>query len=210
MSIFIPFILCFSKLYHYNRQYSIVNVQKLAQRNRTSLIPTPYLATYIAIRAFILSSTRRVDLNHMHKSAIVIANAAHRIRTCKPFTANGFQDRSLTTRTYGKYSSVVELLYPEISFATTLYNFMRTFYRLRQTFFQVYCRKLAQCVGFEPTRRINARRLSKPFQYHYGNTAEFSCIVKNIRKETADTFLAGVMPAGGFEPPFCYHAYSGI
>lgn len=146
----------------------------------------------------------------MHKSAIVIANAAHRIRTCKPFTANGFQDRSLTTRTYGKYSSVVELLYPEIAFATTLYNFMRTFYRLRQTFFQVYCRKLAQCVGFEPTRRINARRLSKPFQYHYGNTAEFSCIVKNIRKETADTFLAGVMPAGGFEPPFCYHAYSGI
>lgn len=98
----------------------------------------------------------------------------------------------------------------EIAFATTLYNFMRTFYRLRQTFFQVYCRKLAQCVGFEPTRRINARRLSKPFQYHYGNTAEFSCIVKNIRKETADTFLAGVMPAGGFEPPFCYHAYSGI
>ena len=35
----------------------------------------------------------------------------------------------------------------------------------------VHCRKLAQCVGFEPTRRINARRLSKPFQYHYGNTA---------------------------------------
>lgn len=68
----------------------------------------------------------------------------------------------------------------------------------------------AQCVGFEPTRRINARRFSKPLQYHYGNTAEFSCIVKNIRKETADTFLAGVMSAGGFEPPFCYHAYSGI
>ena len=32
----------------------------------------------------------------------------------------------------------------------------------------------AQCVGFEPARRINARRLSKPFQYHYGNTAKFS------------------------------------
>nr|DAL52909.1 MAG TPA_asm: hypothetical protein [Caudoviricetes sp.] len=26
----------------------------------------------------------------------------------------------------------MELLYPEIVFATTLYNFMRTFYRLRQ------------------------------------------------------------------------------
>lgn len=32
----------------------------------------------------------------------------------------------------------------------------------------------AQCVGFEPTRRTNARRLSKPFQYHYGNTAELT------------------------------------
>ena len=27
--------------------------------------------------------------------------AAHRIRTCKPFQTNGFQDRLLTTRTYG-------------------------------------------------------------------------------------------------------------
>nr|DAW86714.1 MAG TPA: hypothetical protein [Bacteriophage sp.] len=27
---------------------------------------------------------------------------------------------------------MVELLYPEIAFATTLYNFMRAFYRLRQ------------------------------------------------------------------------------
>lgn len=130
----------------------------------------------------------------MHKSAIVIANAAHRIRTCKPFTANGFQDRSLTTRTYGKYSSVVELLYPEIAFATTLYNFMRTFYRLRQTFFQVYCRKLAQCVGLEPTRRINARPDSNRLQFHYGNTAKFSCIVKNIGKETTDTLLQELCP----------------
>lgn len=65
-----------------------------------------------------------------------------------------------------------------------------------------------QCVGFEPTRRINARPDSNRLQFHYGNTAEFSCIVKNIRKEAAETFLAGVMPAGGFEPPFCYHAYS--
>nr|DAJ86822.1 MAG TPA: hypothetical protein [Bacteriophage sp.] len=30
MSIFIPFILCFSKLYHFNRQYSIFNVQIVA------------------------------------------------------------------------------------------------------------------------------------------------------------------------------------
>lgn len=70
------------------------------------------------------------------------------------------------------------------------------------------CRKLAQCVGLEPTRRTNARRLSKTFQYHYGNTAKCSCIAKNIRKEAAGTFLAGVLPTGGFEPPFCYLAYS--
>lgn len=70
------------------------------------------------------------------------------------------------------------------------------------------CRKLAQCVGLEPTRRINARRLSKPFQYHYGNTAEFSYIAKNIVKEAVGTFLAGVMPTGGSDPPFCYLAYS--
>ena len=31
-----------------------------------------------------------------------------------------------------------------------------------------------QCVGFEPTRRTNARRLSKPFQYLYGNTAKLT------------------------------------
>ena len=30
--------------------------------------------------------------------------AAHRIRTCKPSQVNGFQDRSLTTRTYGMLS----------------------------------------------------------------------------------------------------------
>lgn len=31
-----------------------------------------------------------------------------------------------------------------------------------------------QCVGFEPTRRINARPDSNRLQFHYGNTAEFS------------------------------------
>ena len=30
-----------------------------------------------------------------------IYGAAHRIRTCKPLRTNGFQDRLLTTRTYG-------------------------------------------------------------------------------------------------------------
>ena len=71
----------------------------------------------------------------------------------------------------GKYSSRSETAMFEIAFATTLYNFMRTFYRLRQTFYQVYCRKLAQCVGLEPTRRTNARPDSNRFQYRYWNTA---------------------------------------
>lgn len=31
------------------------------------------------------------------------AGAVHRIRTCKPLRTNGFQDRFLTTRTYGVY-----------------------------------------------------------------------------------------------------------
>ena len=147
----------------------------------------------------------RYYFNTNQYSIIKDQSAVHRIRTCKPFTANDFQDRSLTTRTYGKYDSVVEL--PYLKLLLPLHCTISC--GLSTAYGKVHpCRKLAQCVGFEPTRRINARRLSKPFQYHYGNTAEFSCIAKNIRKEAAETFLAGVVPAGGFEPPFCYHAYS--
>ena len=40
-------------------------------------------------------------LNSNHWSNPSSTHAVHRIRTCKPFTANDFQDRSLTTRTYG-------------------------------------------------------------------------------------------------------------
>lgn len=76
------------------------------------------------------------------------ANAVHRIRTCKPFTANDFQDRSLTTRTYGKCSGRSVTTIFEIVFFTALYNFMRTFYRLRQA--PLACRKFAQIQGFEP------------------------------------------------------------
>ena len=122
----------------------------------------PVSTNYLTAIAFTFSAT--------YQRPIFRANAVHRIRTCRSFTANDFQDRSLTTRTYGKYSSVMELPYSEIAFATTLYNFMRTFYRLRQWF--VPCRKLAQCVGLEPTRRINAR----PFI-----TAEFFSIQTHMR-----------------------------
>ena len=92
----------------------------------------------------------------------------------EPFRAHRNNLHSYHNCIRGKYSSRSETAMFEIAFATTLYNFMRTFYRLRQTFSQVYCRKLAQCVGLEPTRRINARRLSKPFQYRYGNTAKLT------------------------------------
>ena len=92
----------------------------------------------------------------------------------EPFRAHRNNLHSYHNCIRGKYSSRSETAMFEIAFATTLYNFMRTFYRLRQTSSQVYCRKLAQCAGFEPTRRINARRLSKPFQYHYGNTAKLT------------------------------------
>lgn len=46
----------------------------------------------------------RYYFNTNQYSIIKDQSAVHRIRTCKPFTANDFQDRSLTTRTYGKYS----------------------------------------------------------------------------------------------------------
>lgn len=62
---------------------------------------------------------------HTSTPDFFLANAVHRIWTCKPFTANGFQDRSLTTRTYG----------------------------------------IAQCAGFEPTKRINARPASNRLQF---------------------------------------------
>ena len=95
-------------------------------------------------------------------------HAVHKIRTCKPFTANGFQDRSLTTRTYGKYSSVVELLYPKL----LLPPLCTISHGLSTAYGKVHpCRKLAQCVGLEPTRRINARPDSNRLQFHYGNTA---------------------------------------
>ena len=92
----------------------------------------------------------------------------------EPFRAHRNNLHSYHNCIRGKYSGRSETAMFEIAFVTTLYNFMRTFYHLRQTFSQVYCRKLAQCVGFEPTRRINALRLSKPFQYHYGNTAKLT------------------------------------
>ena len=57
-------------------------------------------------------------------------------------------------------------LYLKLFLSLILYNFVRTF----STAYD-FRRKLAQCAGLEPARRINARRLSKPFQYHYGNTA---------------------------------------
>ena len=100
---------------------------------------------------------------------------------------------------------MVELLYPKL----LLPPLCTISHGLSTAYGKVHpCRKLAQCVGLEPTRRINARPDSNRLQFHYGNTAEFSCIAKNIRKEAAGTFLAGVVPAGGFETPFCYLAYS--
>ena len=90
----------------------------------------------------------------------------------EPFRAHRNNLHSYHNCIRGKYSSRSETAMFEIAFATTLYNFMRTFYRLRQTFSQVYCRKLAQCVGLEPTRRTNARPDSNRLQYHYGNTAK--------------------------------------
>ena len=109
----------------------------------------------------------------------------------EPFRAHRNNLHSYHNCIRGKYSSRSETAMFEIAFATTLYNFMRTFYRLRQTFSQVYCRKLAQCAGFEPARRINARPDSNRLQFHYGNTAKFSVYRQEIGKETVSTFLLG-------------------
>ena len=125
---------------------------------------TIFQSCYLYYFRFIFRHTSTLDFFQ--------ANAAHMIWTCKPFTANGFQDRPLTTRTYGKYSSVVELLYSKL----LLPPLCTISHGLSTAYDNVHpCRKLAQCVGPEPTRRINARRLSKPFQYHCGNTASWWC-----------------------------------
>lgn len=125
---------------------------------------TIFQSCYLYYFRFIFRHTSTLDFFQ--------ANAAHMIWTCKPFTANGFQDRPLTTRTYGKYSSVVELLYSKL----LLPPLCTISHGLSTAYDKVHpCRKLAQCVGPEPTRRINARRLSKPFQYHCGNTASWWC-----------------------------------
>lgn len=47
----------------------------------------------------------RRNHNPLHCQVCHSHNAAHRIRTCKPFRTNGFQDRSLTTRTCSKIKS---------------------------------------------------------------------------------------------------------
>lgn len=65
-----------------------------------------------------------------------------------------FKTAPSTNRTHGKYSGCSVTATLEIAFVTTLCNFMRTFYRLRQTFSQVYCRKLAQIQGLEPWQRF--------------------------------------------------------
>ena len=109
----------------------------------------------------------------------------------EPFRAHRNNLHSYHNCIRGKYSGRSETAMFEIAFATTLYNFMRTFYRLRQTFSQVYCRKLAQCVGLEPTRQTNARPDSNRLQFHYGNTAKFSVYRQEIGKETVSTFLLG-------------------
>ena len=60
---------------------------------------------------------RNLHLLYMLSSyifALTWASAVHRIRTCKPFTANGFQDRSLTTRTHGIYGSFQLLRVPRL------------------------------------------------------------------------------------------------
>ena len=52
----------------------------------------------------------------------------------EPFRAHRNNLHSYHNCIRGKYSSRSETAMFEIAFATTLYNFMRTFYRLRQTF----------------------------------------------------------------------------
>ena len=101
-------------------------------------------------------------LNSNHWSNPSSTHAVHRIRTCKPFTANDFQDRSLATRTYGKYDSVVELPYLKLllPLLCTISCGLSTAYGKVHP-----CRKLAQCVGLEPTRRINARPDSNRLQF---------------------------------------------
>lgn len=126
----------------------------------------PVSTNYLTAIAFTFSATyqRPISGNRRVKE----------LNLSEPFRAHRNNLHSYQNCIRGKYSSRSETAMFEIAFATTLYNFIRTFYRLRQTFSQVYCRKLAQCVGFEPTRRINARPDSNRLQYLYGNTAKFS------------------------------------
>ena len=124
----------------------------------------PVSTNYLTAIAFTFSATyqRPISGNRRVKE----------LNLSEPFRAHRNNLHSYHNCIRGKYSSRSETAMFEIAFATTLYNFIRTFYRLRQTFSQVYCRKLAQCVGFEPTRRINAR----PFI-----TAEFFSIQTHMR-----------------------------
>lgn len=96
-----------------------------------------------------------------------------------------FKTAPSTNRTHGKYSSVVELLYLKL-----LLPLLCTIsYGLSTACGKVHpWRKLAQCVGFEPTRRINARRLSKPFQCRYGNTAKLTRCTRSKATKRIEIF----------------------
>lgn len=70
---------------------------------------------------------------------------------------------------------------------------MRTFYRLRQGF--VPCRKLAQCVGFEPTGRINARPDSNRLQFQlWEHCRIFFVSPRTLGKKRREPFLLELCP----------------
>ena len=103
-----------------------------------------------------------------------ILQQARHVRDLNPrdfYIQTVFKTAPSTNRTHGRYSSVVELLYLKLllPLLCTISCGLSTAYGKVHP-----CRKLAQCAGFEPTRRTNARPDSNRLQFHYGNTAKFS------------------------------------
>ena len=89
----------------------------------------------------------------------------------EPFRAHRNNLHSYHNCIRGKYSGSSETAMFEIVFALhcTISCGLSTAYGKVHP-----CRKLAQCVGFEPTRRTNARPDSNRLQFHYGNTAKLT------------------------------------
>ena len=90
-------------------------------------LPTQILNKYVeGGRHCQCQNINRAHVKERRRLALYVYGAVHRIRTCKPFTANDFQDRFLTARTHGIISSAT-FFYVIVGNIQRIVRFLLTF-----------------------------------------------------------------------------------